>query len=211
MTDIGGYSWVRYTTNSSSTTVNWVSWVDIDDGTGTSYSADMDGSQWRYIHTRNNIVYDDRDDLLLRGRRGHLPYTPFQQQAPRMPATQQHQEQQNPMVRARERAGALLKEELSPRQARQFEEHGVFLVTGSRTGRVYEVEFGRAGNVYQVMDGRRVRCFCMHVIDNLPTADNVLAQKLMLECDEMRFLRMANQTPGSGRSRVQSQQNVVAA
>jgi hypothetical protein len=62
--------------------------------------------------------------------------------------------------------------------------------------RVYEVAKGYAGNVYLLdEDGQRVERYCIHGPSYLPDEDQMLAQKLMLETDEERFLRVANMTP----------------
>lgn len=90
------------------------------------------------------------------------------------------------------RATSLLHDSLAPEQLEQLKEYDSFLVIGSQTQRVYEITIGREHNVYVLVDGYRVRRYCAHVVDRLPDADNVLAQKLMIECNEQMFLRMAN-------------------
>jgi hypothetical protein len=99
-------------------------------------------------------------------------------------------------AQARERAEELLRECLAPDQAEELSRAGHFHVdTISPNGerRRYRIERGRARNVKQVdAGGRVVKTLCAHPIAQLPDADTMLAQKLMLEASEEEFLRIAN-------------------
>jgi len=59
---------------------------------------------------------------------------------------------------------------------------------------MYEIDCRRRQhNVYRRDGTRRVTEYCIYAGDwGLPLADNALAQKLLLEHDEPRFLRIAN-------------------
>jgi len=89
---------------------------------------------------------------------------------------------------AAERAEKLLESCLTSEQRGQLAKHGWFTVV-ARSGRVYQIKRGRARNVIEMRTGRT---YCCHPIDNVPDADTMLAQKMMLEVEEDEFLRMAN-------------------
>lgn len=91
---------------------------------------------------------------------------------------------------AAERARALLLSHLTTEQRETFETNGWFVVEGGRSGYRYKVR-GQSyvGNVERV-DDRAV--FCAHCDSSLPLGDQLLAQKMMLECAEDEFLRIAN-------------------
>lgn len=90
---------------------------------------------------------------------------------------------------AEARAKKLLVENISPAQRKQLADHGFFDVVVS--GRTYRIRWGTHGNVRLVVKDREVRSFCIQP-DDVPVGDAMLAQKLMLECDEASFLRIAN-------------------
>ncbi len=91
------------------------------------------------------------------------------------------------------RAEELLRSCLSERQDQDLTRLGWFDVPAS-PGRTYRVKRGTAGNVYLLgADGREVEQYCAHP-SGVPAADTMLAQKLMLEAAESRFLKIANRT-----------------
>lgn len=91
------------------------------------------------------------------------------------------------------RAEELLRSCLSERQDADLTRLGWFDVPAS-PGRTYRVKRGTAGNVYLLgADGREVEQYCAHP-SGVPAADTMLAQKLMLEAAESRFLKIANRT-----------------
>jgi hypothetical protein len=83
------------------------------------------------------------------------------------------------------RAEALLLSWLSPRQRAQYLERGWFevrTVTGRyRIGRGVTVRLEPHGSAY-----------CMEAMSPVPVADELLANKLLLETDERRFLATAH-------------------
>lgn len=98
---------------------------------------------------------------------------------------------------AKKRAEKLLTEHLSPPQREQLAAKGHFeLDVISRNGerRRYQIRRGWSGNVKQVCpsSGRILRSLCIHPRETVPVADNMLAQKLLLEANEEEFLRVAN-------------------
>lgn len=95
------------------------------------------------------------------------------------------------------KAKQLLMNFLTEEQQAQYEKDRFFEVLTTRDGKVrkYRIEHGWAGNVYLIDDqGRKSERFCIHPAKVLPHADNLLAQKLLLESDEGRFLQIANKT-----------------
>jgi hypothetical protein len=99
-------------------------------------------------------------------------------------------------AKAREKAEAILRECLNPRQQEELSLHGHFhLETIAQSGerRRYRIERGRSQNVKQVTpEGRILKTLCMHPVMSVPDADTMLAQKLYLEGAEDEFLSIAN-------------------
>jgi hypothetical protein len=90
---------------------------------------------------------------------------------------------------ARLRAEALLWAWLSPAQRRQYRARRWFEVTTS-SGRRYRV---LRGGVVRV--GPRGSGYCIEATSPVPVADEMLANKLLLETDERRFLATAHRFP----------------
>jgi hypothetical protein len=91
--------------------------------------------------------------------------------------------------RARLRAEALLWAWLSPAQRRQYRRRGWFEVTTA------------SGRRYRVLPRGVVRLdprgsgYCIEATSPVPVADEMLANKLLLETDERRFLATAHRFP----------------
>lgn len=96
---------------------------------------------------------------------------------------------------ADKKAESILLKHLSEEQRRTYHESRYFeLVTRSGRYRLYK---GWAGNIARIGEGNvETDRFCIHPTDRIPEADNLLAQKLMLEIEEDRFLKIANRTAG---------------
>jgi hypothetical protein len=95
------------------------------------------------------------------------------------------------------RADALLKCLLAADQRAQYDREQAFEVLTCREGRTrrYRLRRGFAGNVYLLDEsGREIEKFCIHTSQDIPVADNLIAQKLLLEGDEEAFLRIANRS-----------------
>lgn len=105
------------------------------------------------------------------------------------------QERERQRIEAVERARALLLSNLDPVQRAEYEDTGQFHVhVQTKDGEhVYRISDGQAGNVARV-EGTRITCrYCIHPYGGgEPNEDVMLAQKLMLETDEQRFLQVAN-------------------
>jgi hypothetical protein len=101
-------------------------------------------------------------------------------------ADRQIQEARRVRAEGNLRAEELLRSCLTEVQQSQLQRHGWFEVTAA-SGRAYRVYRGYAGNV--ISEGQR---FCIHGSPDLPDADQMLGQKLLIETDEATFLRIAN-------------------
>ena len=91
--------------------------------------------------------------------------------------------------RARLRAEALLWAWLSPAQRRQYRKRGWFEVTTA------------SGRRYRILRGGVMRldphgsAYCIEATSPVPVADEMLANKLLLETNERRFLATAHRFP----------------
>jgi hypothetical protein len=107
--------------------------------------------------------------------------------------------QHNSMQEVHDRSIALLKEWLTPAQLKQFEQYNYFDVTGNHTKTRYRIRGGNGPyNVAELRKGEPVMCLCF-----VPTfgfggsaalGDTLLAQKIMLENDELEAMQIANRT-----------------
>lgn len=103
-----------------------------------------------------------------------------------------------------------LRRMLNPDQLKEHDARKAFTVKGSE-GNTYEIEtsYGYSGNIHWIRpkDGIRLASFCCHpemqgldlegISDRLPAADAYIAQKLVLEADELTFLRTTVLNSGS--------------
>ena len=104
------------------------------------------------------------------------------------PAKRRKPPPRHPEVVAQE----LLDRHLSPKQRRQLQMQGYFDVIGSKTGRSYRIHACKyLGNVWDIKGGYK---YCAYAAGKklLPVGDHLLAQKLLIETDEARFLAVAN-------------------
>jgi hypothetical protein len=91
--------------------------------------------------------------------------------------------------RARLRAEALLLAWLSPDQRSQYRARGWFEVT-TASGRRYRVLRGGVVRLHPRGSG-----YCIEATSPVPIADEMLANKLLLETDERQFLATAHRYP----------------
>lgn len=138
---------------------------------------------------------------------GHAP-TPVQAEteadrelrAARVEQRRIQDEEENRLSRiAHAKAEATLRRMLTPEQLASFDEDGYFTLTGSE-GNLYQIYDGSySGNIDWIDAGSPKANFCCHPSmtgtnlqgerERLPLADALIAQKLMLETDELGFLR----------------------
>jgi hypothetical protein len=97
------------------------------------------------------------------------------------------------------KADQLLESVLNSVQREQLRKDNAFLVR-SQSGAVYRIRKGRSGNVDLIdpKSGEVLSVLCAHPSMDVPDGDTVVAQKLMLECDEQDFLRLANKSSARG-------------
>jgi hypothetical protein len=100
---------------------------------------------------------------------------------------------QNGRPDARARACELLREHLNETQREQFDRARSFIVV-AQSGRRYRIRAAATSNVREEAEGVD---YCMQFRTDpqclsIPVEDLMLAQKLLLECDEPQFLRIAN-------------------
>ena len=94
--------------------------------------------------------------------------------------------------KAEQCASALLKEWLTRDQCVQYECVGYFEVRGSHSGKRYRIRPDRQMNVDQLDEsGCRVAVVCFLPEKYLPVSDVMLAQKIVLENDELAALKVA--------------------
>ena len=112
-------------------------------------------------------------------------------------------ERRKDLEEATERAKRLLTSMLSEEQAHELETKRCFhlsVIDGkSGESKRYRIDQGYQGNVKLLgPDGRPIKSYCIHARATdeegrrLPNEDHMLAQKLLLECNESEFLRIAN-------------------
>lgn len=103
-----------------------------------------------------------------------------------------------------DRANDLLRDNLTLRQLIEFNAQGSITVKGNVTGTIYRIRKGVIGNVTVVEEGdidssfdppHRCQRLCFEPtppsIYHLPVGDIMLAQKIILENDEVAALRIA--------------------
>jgi hypothetical protein len=80
---------------------------------------------------------------------------------------------------------------LAPAQRESYEQHQHFDVISRDGQRRYRVTRGQRVKLINP-EGRVIKQYCIHPRMDVPAEDTALAQKLMLESEEDRFLRVAN-------------------
>lgn len=184
---------VQYTSGTNTTTADytWAAWID---GTATT-SASSSTSAW----IKWNVNYTGED-----GNEGYV--VRVEQPTPEELARQaeEHRRREEELKRqaaeqarlaqeAEDRAAELLRLTLSPEQLAEFEKDRAFTVISKDGERKYRIKKGWSHNVERIDDaGKRLHTLCAHPETPVPHFDNMLAQKLMLEHDEQRFLKIAN-------------------
>ena len=141
----------------------------------------MDSQQY-YTLAQNRVgYYRDRTAEELR----------LQEQA-REAARLHHEEEMRLLRLAHGRSRELLLSHLTAEQRRTFEKHKWFVVEGGKTKQKYRIRTeGYAGNIDMMTGSKVTHTLCVHCSD-VPLHDHHLAQKLWLEHDEERILKIAN-------------------
>lgn len=163
-------------TASATTDTIWYAWNSGTAANNTTLTATAGDTVYRYYTTPAELEEQarrarEREDELLR----------------------QAAEQRRIAEEAEERAEGLLREQLNPDQAAEFEKTRSFTVISKDGQRRYRVDKGFQRNIVQLDDkGKPVLRLCAHACANLPDFDHMLAQKLWLEHDEELFVKIAN-------------------
>src|SRR5215472_1635847 len=131
--------------------------------------------QERNEHLRQRLLEEGWEEMQHRPRRDPLP--PSQDRIERL-------------MKADKRAVELLMSHLDEQQLIEFNEKKSFTVEGA-SGQKYRIECAHSYSINIHVIGKRHK-LCAHLGSEIPSADHFLAQKLMLEHDESRFLRLAN-------------------
>lgn len=86
------------------------------------------------------------------------------------------------------RAEVVLRSHLTPQQIRDLDKHDWFRVY-SKKGNSYKINRRYTFNIYSEKEHRN---FCITIRSKVPVADQMLAQKLLIETNEELFLMIAN-------------------
>jgi hypothetical protein len=210
-------AWSNWTATSSATTASsdtsaWVHWMD--DGTGGSTAATT-WQTWTSSTTTGTYIVDASCEAwsgqvetrkLTRAERKEQRKRQAEAEEVRRLRQQEDarlaREAQAKREAASKRAEALLLSHLSEEQEKAWKEERAIFVT-SQSGKRFKIKHGRAHNIFELDDkGLAIREYCVHVQPSCPDADNVLAQKLMLEHREDELMRIANKWDLAGGRRV---------
>jgi hypothetical protein len=170
------------TTTVASINTIWTNWCLTSSSTVTP-SSDL----WRYWNI-SNIPQNLSAAQIAENRRQ------ADESAARYHAERERAQLQRSL--AEKRAEKLLQQSLNDRQREELSSKGFFTlrtVAENREERFYRIRRGRSRNIEQVdASGRHLKTLCAHPAENVPDADTMLVQKLMLEAKEPEFLRIAN-------------------
>lgn len=187
------------TTASSAANTVWHEWTN----SGTATSAATNSST-----TNSSTVWIEWNSGTLRATTVRHTSAPAVQQLSteeierqRLAALQHAEERQQRWEKeaaerkaADERAKQLLLELLSSEQQAEYREDSAFHVI-AEDGTRYRVKEGWSGNVEELdAEGQPVARFCIHPREQVPIADNMALQKMLLETDVVRFRSVANKT-----------------
>lgn len=202
----------------SSSNVIWAQWVIGNSGgsysittTSSNYDTATAWYDWNQIYTSScsptsvtitDYIPTDYVWVDWAGQQ-HLTAEQAAAQAAEQELRRQEQEKEyakrlQKLLKAQATARHLLESLLRPDQAATLKDRNYFdLEITSRDGsrKRYRIHKGRSGNVELLgPDGVPIRKYCVHPHLYVPDEDTMVAQKLMLETDEERFLKTANMT-----------------
>lgn len=178
-------NWSATAASATTYTVNtkvWNNWAANTSVTATSdYSINLTWDSWNKTIVRARPVVqvvESEEDKAARLIRQEV-----------LRAQREEQDRQRAM--AIKRADRLLESVLSSAQKSQLKDKDYFLLK-SQSGKIYRIRKGRSTNV-DLLDenGKVVDILCAYPGLNVPDGDTMAAQKIMLECDEADFLKIA--------------------
>lgn len=188
--------WMSWTTATSATTISscavyygsdqtWNSWNSGCNSTSISANTYMSGDSytiwgnWNHVSQRHGIQ-EETDEQRL------------QRQCLEERMRQNEVERQRKYAEADEKAKKLLEECLDEEQKKTFRKDSFFLFE-VKSGNRYKINKGCSRNIQQVdKEGKVLRHLCIHPRNNVPVYDTMLAQKLALEAEEEKVLKVAN-------------------
>lgn len=151
------------TTKDNSTTVVWTTWVTSDGASS-------------YVAAQPRLTEDVR----------------AAREAEAQKRRAENAEIERKKAEADRRAEDLLRVNLTREQRHTLEAQSEFLVR-SELDRLYRIKRGRVQNVEELdADGKVFAQWCVHPREQVPNADTMLAQKLLLETSEEEFRHLAN-------------------
>lgn len=179
--------WISETTTSSVTYPDtWTRWYD---STSTATTT-TDLATWRAIRASAEMQWH----WWQTASRGPAIHVAPPRVDPLVAAEARRQEElkRQSSVEATQRAEELLLGHLSEEQAAGYRDQKKFRVVG-QDGHIYEVNCKKHHqNIRRLEGDRAVEEFCIYMRGAIPLADNLLAQKLMLECDIQKLKEIAN-------------------
>ncbi len=105
--------------------------------------------------------------------------------------TAQYEVSEKKRIAAEAKAEELLLMCLNDLQKEVYLKHGYLEINTDKAK--YRIKKGWSKNIEKIgVDGKAEICYCIHPEILVPTADNMLAQKLMIQYNEEEFLRLAN-------------------
>jgi hypothetical protein len=189
---------VYYTCNPTSTTTVWYGWCN----NGTTVTTNGCWYIWNAGTSSSTVPTTSGNGTTWGYWIGQQPYVPptpetEEQKRAREEANRKWQEESAKRAEkekaAKQRAEKFLVEHLTSEQAKQYTEQKKFRIR-SHSGKLYELDCTKKmHNIHMVDDaGKRLMEFCIYQTGQCPLPDNHLAQKLLLEHDEQKFLKVAN-------------------
>lgn len=185
--------------------VIWRSWNDAYCASATCSSTATAWTNWVVTSTATTAISDATWTAWVSAKRMRPQPMTEEEQAERRErelaraaeAQQAAEARQAQMQAAARRARTLLRAHLSKEQRRSLRQHDYFeleAIYPDGSTKRFQINRGSHGNVYELdASGARIRKFCVQP-DGIPTGDIMLAQKLWIETDPVKFERMANVT-----------------
>lgn len=179
-----------YVTSASVTNGTWTSWQQDTNANCTANTA--------VTTTLDLVWYSWYDSSRQAVNQPYIRFAPdYPVQTAEAQAAREVERVERIRVRneANARAELLLKENLDAKQLQELAGTDRFTVISKDGTRHYRIFRGRSRNIERIDAlGRRMHTLCAHPVDDVPDADTMLTQKLMLEHCEEDFLKVANRS-----------------
>lgn len=193
--------WTNIDTGASTTTSNypfqstWDNWTSSTTSATNSYSVEATWRAWTTDASAGEI-YVGRELLGSRRIPPVLPIETEEEKQARVQRELQAEERRKARIKQKELANiearSLLDSVLTEIQRECLQKEDWFLVVG-KSGNIYRIRKGYAGNIDLINpEGKVIRSFCIHIPHDFPMEDNLVAQKLHLEANDIEFTERAN-------------------